>query len=420
MNKQTKMKLLIVVSLLFIFSVPYAVAQENLVTVEHVSLKEVLNAIEKQTTYRFSYRNVVVDMKRDVTISRVNASVTSVLDEILSEKKLDYTVISPKSIVVFEKQQIQTTKSNMRRISGVVNDEMGEPIIGANVSIKGTSIGSITDVNGNFNFEAPDNGILMISFIGYILQEIDIRGKDYVVITLKEDFQTLDEVVVIGYGTVKKSDVTGALTRVTEKAIKERPVQNALQAMQGKAAGVQISTNNRPGELGEIRIRGNRSINASNDPLYVIDGIPMTAGSLADINPNDIESIEVLKDASATAIYGSRGANGVILVSTKKGKTGKVTINYDGTVMLGKIHSLTDWMSAGEKIDWNRQAAINAGSYAGGYGNAPDPSIDSDSYFEVSQNPYMRPIFESAFQFNPDGTHIWILRNFKIRICDRL
>ena len=363
MNKQTKMKLLIVVSLLFIFSVPYAVAQENLVTVnlEHVSLKEVLNAIEKQTTYRFSYRNVVVDMKRDVTISRVNASVTSVLDEILSEKKLDYTVISPKSIVVFEKQQVQTTKSNMRRISGVVNDEMGEPIIGANVSIKGTSIGSITDVNGNFNFEAPDNGILMISFIGYILQEIDIRGKDYVVITLKEDFQTLDEVVVIGYGTVKKSDVTGALTRVTEKAIKERPVQNALQAMQGKAAGVQISTNNRPGELGEIRIRGNRSINASNDPLYVIDGIPMTAGSLADINPNDIESIEVLKDASATAIYGSRGANGVILVSTKKGKTGKVTINYDGTVMLGKIHSLTDWMSAGEKIDWNRQAAINAG-----------------------------------------------------------
>lgn len=233
MNKQTKMKLLIVVSLLFIFSVPYAVAQENLVTVnlEHVSLKEVLNAIEKQTTYRFSYRNVVVDMKRDVTISRVNASVTSVLDEILSEKKLDYTVISPKSIVVFEKQQVQTTKSNMRRISGVVNDEMGEPIIGANVSIKGTSIGSITDVNGNFNFEAPDNGILMISFIGYILQEIDIRGKDYVVITLKEDFQTLDEVVVIGYGTVKKSDVTGALTRVTEKAIKERPVQNALQAM---------------------------------------------------------------------------------------------------------------------------------------------------------------------------------------------
>ena len=408
MNKQTKMKLLIVVSLLFIFSVPYAVAQENLVTVnlEHVSLKEVLNAIEKQTTYRFSYRNVVVDMKRDVTISRVNASVTSVLDEILSEKKLDYTVISPKSIVVFEKQQVQTTKSNMRRISGVVNDEMGEPIIGANVSIKGTSIGSITDVNGNFNFEAPDNGILMISFIGYILQEIDIRGKDYVVITLKEDFQTLDEVVVIGYGTVKKSDVTGALTRVTEKAIKERPVQNALQAMQGKAAGVQISTNNRPGELGEIRIRGNRSINASNDPLYVIDGIPMTAGSLADINPNDIESIEVLKDASATAIYGSRGANGVILVSTKKGKTGKVTINYDGTVMLGKIHSLTDWMSAGEKIDWNRQAAINAGSYAGGYGNAPDPSIDSDSYFEVSQIPYMRPIFESAFQFNPDGTPV--------------
>ena len=205
MNKQTKMKLLIIVSLLFILSVPHAKAQENTVTVnfKHASLKEVLNAIEKQTTYRFSYRDVVVDTKKDVTISKTNALVTSVLNEILSGKNLDYTIISPKSIVVFERKQIQTANNSFRRISGVVNDEMGEPVIGANVSIKGTTMGSITDVNGNFNFEAPNKGVLTISFIGYVLQEIDITGKDYFAITLKEDFQTLDEVVVVGYGTVK-------------------------------------------------------------------------------------------------------------------------------------------------------------------------------------------------------------------------
>lgn len=141
-----------------------------------------------------------------------------------------------------------------------------------------------------------------------------------------EDTEVLDEVVVVGYGVQKKSDVTGAMARVTSKVIEDRPVQNALQAMQGKVTGVDITSNNRPGELGEVRIRGNRSITANNDPLYVIDGIPMTAGSISDINPSDIESMEILKDASATAIYGSRGANGVILVTTKKGKAGKLLL----------------------------------------------------------------------------------------------
>jgi Outer membrane cobalamin receptor protein len=133
----------------------------------------------------------------------------------------------------------------------------------------------------------------------------------------------LDEVVVVGYGTSKKSDLTGALTSISEQQIKERPIQNAVQALQGKAAGLDVTTNVRPGEFGIVRVRGNRSINASNDPLYVVDGIPLSAGSVGNINPNDIASIEVLKDASATAIYGSRGANGVILITYKEGKKDK-------------------------------------------------------------------------------------------------
>ena len=274
--------------------------------------------------------------------------------------------------------------------------------------VKGTTNGTITDFDGNFTLQnVPDNGTIQVSFVGYKTVDIPVKGQSIIKVILEEDTETLDEVVVVGYGVQKKSDVTGALTQVSAKTIRERPVQNALQAMQGKAAGVQITSNNRPGELGEVRIRGSRSLSASNDPLYVIDGIPMAVGSMSDVNPNDIESMEILKDASATAIYGSRGANGVILITTKKGKTGKVTINYDGTVSFSKIHSMTDWMNSGELIDWNRQANVNAGAYTGKYGNAPDPDIDGDAYFGgVSRYPYLRPVFNSAFQFNADGSPV--------------
>lgn len=291
-------------------------------------------------------------------------------------------------------------------VTGSVIDSKGETIIGASVRIKGAKQGTITDMDGKFSLtNVPENATLEISYVGYQPQTITVKGKNTLSITLQDNAQHLDELVVVGYGVQKRSDITGALTQVTSKVIQERPVQNALQAMQGKAAGVQISTNNRPGQLGDVRIRGTRSIMASNDPLYVIDGIPMTAGSVSDINPNDIESMEILKDASATAIYGSRGANGVILITTKQGKAGKVTINYDGSVTFSTINSLTDWMDSGQLIDWNRQAYINTGGYTGKYGNAPDPDVDGDLLFGgVSKYPYLKQVFNKAFQFNEDGT----------------
>ena len=202
-----------------------------------------------------------------------------------------------------------------KNVSGTVLDKSSESVIGASVLVKGTVNGTITDIDGKFTLSnVAEDAVLEISFVGYKTQSIPVKGLSSINVTLVEDAEMLDEVVVVGYGTMKKSDVTGALTRVTSAAIEERPVQNALQAMQGKAAGVEISTNSRPGQLGDVRIRGTRSIDNSNDPLYVVDGIPLTAGSMADLNPNDIESMEILKDASATAIYGSRGANGVVLI----------------------------------------------------------------------------------------------------------
>jgi len=292
-----------------------------------------------------------------------------------------------------------------KTLTGVVLDDLGDPVTGVNVVVVGTTNGIITDIDGNFTLSGvADNAIIRVSYIGYMTQEVSVDGRTSIQIRLVEDTQALEEVVVIGYGTARRSDVTGSLSRVSEKQIKERPVQNALQAMQGKASGVDITTANRPGEMGTIRIRGNRSINASNDPLYVVDGIPLASGSMADINPNDISSIEVLKDASATAIYGSRGANGVVLVSTKKGQTGRVSINYDGTETFTNIHSMTDWMNAGQTLDWQRSAYLNGGNYGGAYGNAPDPGRDFALF--MNSDSYMQRILATAYQLNADGSPV--------------
>lgn len=220
-------------------------------------------------------------------------------------------------------------------ITGTVSGETGEALPGVSVLLKGTSTGTVTDVAGKYKLTLPDaNGTLVFSYIGYVSQEVPVTNRSVVDVQLISDTKSLAEVVVVGYGAVKKSDVTGALVSVDAKQIQSVPVQNLTQALQGRAAGVDIAaTDFRPGSTPAIRIRGNRSLRASNDPLYVVDGIPLAPGTgISDFNQLDVQSVEILKDASATAIYGSRGSNGVILVTTKKGKAGTVSINYDGWV----------------------------------------------------------------------------------------
>jgi TonB-linked SusC/RagA family outer membrane protein len=249
-------------------------------------------------------------------------------------------------------------------VSGVIVDKRtNEVVIGANVMVEGTTNGTITDIGGNFSLSGvASDASLKVSYLGYHSQTIPVAGKTTFRIALEEDTRTLEEVVVWGYGVQKKSDATGAMTSVGAKEIESRPVTNALQAMQGKAAGVDITSNERPGELGSVRVRGVRSVTASNDPLYVVDGIPlMSSSAIETLNPRDIESIDVLKDASATAIYGSRGANGVIIVTTKKGKDGRLTINYSGTLTVENIYDKSKMMNAGEYVTWRRWAAYNAG-----------------------------------------------------------
>lgn len=222
-----------------------------------------------------------------------------------------------------------------RQLTGVITDQTGEPVIGANVSVKGTTNGTITNYDGEFSLQVPVGATLQISYIGYLSQEIRIENQTQLNIVLQEDTQTLDEVVVVGYGVQKKSDVTGSVTSVAKERLSKLPVTNVLQAVQGAAAGVTITqTSGIPGDAPDALVRGRNSINASSGPYVVVDGIPISksGGTLNDINPNDIESMEILKDASATAIYGTNGANGVILITTKRGTSSKPTIRYNGYV----------------------------------------------------------------------------------------
>lgn len=292
------------------------------------------------------------------------------------------------SIVLFAMFMVTVSAlAQTKTITGQVLDNLGEPVIGANIQVKGTSEGTMTDANGNFSLKVADNATLRVSFIGYTTQDVKVGNKSKLTISLEEDSQTLDDVIVVGYGVQRKSDVTGATARIGAKELAARPVNDALQGLQGKTAGVDITTNERPGELGSILIRGSRSLTASNSPLYVVDGVPlMSASAIETLNPRDIESIDILKDASATAIYGSRGANGVILVTTKQGKSGKFSLDYSGTVTISNIVDRSPSMSAADYIEYRRWAAYNSNPDVYAHPDSPTKENDANIFNSPCDN----------------------------------
>lgn len=249
------------------------------------------------------------------------------------------------------KNESVTITQQAKKVSGVVKDNSGEPIPGANVVVKGTTNGTVTDIDGKYTIEVPNNATLSVSFIGYSTKEIKVGSQSVVNVVLEEDAIGLNEVVAIGYGYVKKKDLTGAVSSVSaDDMVLGGTVSNAAQALQGKTAGVQVSqTSKAPGGSISVRVRGNNSISSTNEPLYVVDGFPSSEG--LNINPNDIESMQILKDASATAIYGARGANGVVLITTKRGKSGENKISYSGYLGAQKIYNPFDFISAKEYMN---------------------------------------------------------------------
>lgn len=271
------------------------------------------------------------------------------------------------------------------QVSGQVTAADGNPITGVSVTIRGSSAGTVTDAGGKFSISASPSQVLVFSFVGYKTKEVTVRDSRQLAIQLEAADNSLNSVVVIGYGSQKKSDVTGAIVSLQEKTLREVPVTNPSQMLQGRAAGVYVlNTGNKPGDGVAVQIRGKRSFNAGNDPLYVIDGIPITGG-LNDINPGDIESMDVLKDASATAIYGSRGANGVIIITTKRGKLGRTNVNYNGYYGISKIARYADLMNGEQFAEYKREsrrAVINPATGKPLYDDS-DPDADSKLFEAV-------------------------------------
>ena len=347
---------------------------------EKLSLKQAFEKLESVSDYKIAYNASQIDVTRSITLKKKNVNVLKVLDELLKGTNCTYSVNGNYIVITAASGQ----KGTPRTIKGVVNDPAGTPIIGANIRVKGTTVGTISDVDGNFILEVDGNAQqLEISYIGYKTQDILLKGKKEFTIVLKEDTETLDEVVVVGYGTQKKVNLTGSVASLDSKKIADVPASNLTTLLSGRLSGVNITqTAGKPGGGSSLSIRAEGTWNSS-EPLYVIDGVVRDKFAFDGLDASDVENISVLKDGASAAIYGSRAANGVVLVTTKKGKQGKPTISYTGSVGISDATKIPETFNAYEQAVYTNEA----------YRNALIPEGDSRYYTEdelqyFKDNPY--------------------------------
>ncbi|GBU07793.1 SusC/RagA family TonB-linked outer membrane protein [Bacteroidales bacterium] len=369
-----------------------AASQEAKVSIEAKAstFKEILSNIENQTEYLFVYNQTEIDLGKKMTISASNKTLAEVLNTIFQNTDIDYA-LEGKNIILMKKkdsneiQQDVSQGKNDPKITGVISDDNGEPVIGASVVVKGTKIGTVTDIDGRFSIEAPSDSRLVISYLGYNNQELAIAGKSVLNIRLSEDTQALDEVVVIGYGTQKKVNLTGSISTIDAKALANRPITNSTQALQGIQGLYVNQAGGQPGkDAATIRIRGQGTLN-NNDPLVLVDGIEFPLDA---VNPNDIESVSVLKDAASSAIYGSRAANGVILVTTKSGKKGGFVAEYNNYFGTQKPTYLPDMVyDPIVFMEKRNEAQRNEGRLTVDY----PQSLINEYQLGITQDPYTYP-----------------------------
>src|SRR5882757_38613 len=340
---------------------------------QQAEIAKVLNQIQKKGEYRFLYNYDLASLRKKVNVNFYNSDLKTALQNLFSGTDLTYKVLENNLVVVIS----SGTEKQPLRITGIVTGAAGEPLAGVSVRVKGVTTGTSTGNKGEYTLTAEENATLVFSYIGYADKEVAVNGQNVVNAQLMPSDKRLDEVVVIGYGSQRRKDLTGAVSTVTAADIANRPIVDAGEALQGKAAGVTVVSNSgKPGAGLTIRVRGSSSISAGNDPLYVVDGIPMT--DISAFSPNDIESISVLKDAASASIYGTRAANGVVVITTKKGVAGKSRISanvYGGIasttkmlhVLNGKqyqdyanelnapVIAVTDSMVAANNVDWPKE-----------------------------------------------------------------
>lgn len=345
------------------------------INIRNKTIKVLLKKIERQSNYTFVYSNSEIDENRKISYHASNQKITKVLNDIFNEEKISFQIMGKQ--IILKKRIISSPFSIPKNIKGrVVSAIENLPLFGVNLSIKGTSIGTSTDINGKFNLTIDeDNSILLISFIGYKILEINTAGKKNIKIILEEIIQQIDEVIVVGYGNESKKILSSSISDIKAKSINEIFTPNISESLKGKLTGVFVNQNSgTPGAVSTIRVRGISSITAGADPLYVIDGIPSITMNLSqisfsgqeistifNINPSDIESISILKDASATAIYGARGSNGVILITTKRGNSTQLIVKYDATYGFQQVAKTYNMLNAEGFMRYKNEAALNDG-----------------------------------------------------------
>ena len=337
----------------------FATGQDRItVVVRNTEWTKALVAVEKASKYRFVYSNDIVPVNRKIDLVVRDADLPQVMDKLLASTSLSYKVMPDNAVVLFSKVPVPVEI----RVSGRVTDENGNPLSGASVRVKGSTQGVSANANGEYAITVPDDAVLIFSFVGYDERQIPVSGQTTINVSLQPSAKVQDQVVVIGYGTATKRDLTGSIAKVSGKEIADKPNTNPVASLQGKVAGLSIVNAGQPGQEPDVRIRGTISLNQTK-PLYIVDGI--FNDNINYINPADIESIEVLKDPSSLAIFGVRGANGAIIVTTKRGRTGKVVVNLNSSIGIKKITDipeLTD--AAGFKLLYDEQRANqNIGPY---------------------------------------------------------
>ena len=342
-----------------------AMSAQISLTLENKSTRDVIREIERVSEYRFFYNEDLQGLDQKININASDANIQTVLNEIQRQTSIHYVIKENNQIVLSAGVKSDKTQQvgDSRTVKGTILDASGMPVIGANVMVKGTTNGTITDMDGKFSLEVDKDAILVVSYIGYANQEIKVGNQNTLSITMKEDAEALDELVVVGFGTQKKVNLTGAVSTVDNKALASRPVAQVGQALQGVVPGLNMSLNNQGGALGnamKVNIRGTGTIGegSSDSPLILIDGIE---GDMNALNPDDIENISVLKDAAASSIYGSRAPFGVILITTKSGKTGKAQVNYNNNFRWATATNLPDMMDSYTFAKYFNTAALNGG-----------------------------------------------------------
>ncbi|WP_149273114.1 TonB-dependent receptor [Pareuzebyella sediminis] len=348
---------------------------------EEVTLREAFVEIEKKTEFRFFYKNQDLDLNRRVTLRAKNENIDEVVKKLLKEDEVTFEVFKKQIVIKKQKRSEPTTNVPVEKITlvqaqvnGTVSDSQGVPLAGANIVEKGTTNGVTADFDGNFSIQlSDDEAVLIVSYIGFATKEVPVNGQDTLSIELEESASGLEEVVIVGYGTKRKKDIISAVSVVDLEEVKDVPAASVERMLLGQAPGVNVLSNSgRPGQDLDISIRGMGSLGAGNDPLYVVDGFPLQ--SSAGLNPNEIESISILKDAASTAIYGARGSNGVVLITTKQGKEGKVSVTLDVNTGIQNVpnNRRYDMMNAVEFGEFQRTSWID--KYIAANGSEPAES----------------------------------------------